>query len=300
MQIGSQASLLCNGLVSQNPSHIITFVASTTPQFDRRRHFISNLHSKAQSHSQRPPQTVAFPLRDDVRQRIDHVFLPVARLIDTARAAKGCAALVCAQGISRSATCGIAYLMLREGLSLDEALSTARNARPIVAPNTAFMQALVRLERRLRTGRTTDTLSVVRDVSCAGPGVAATPLHDAFYNGERRDSSCDDSTRSESFETPFVAEEVLEHGPTWHQIGRGDDVVIIEHARRAGVTVWHGRYSSNQLRSAGIRLANDIANQQLADVNRFKGPAVAPGVVNVFTQGDSRRVDENLEKALNR
>ena len=45
-------------------------------------------------------------------------------------------------GKSRSATCVIAYLMHRHGLSPDDALSRLRETRPMCEPNAGFMDQL--------------------------------------------------------------------------------------------------------------------------------------------------------------
>jgi len=48
----------------------------------------------------------------------------------------------CAAGISRSSSIIVAYLMKKENLFVEEALSSVRNARPIVSPNCGFMKQL--------------------------------------------------------------------------------------------------------------------------------------------------------------
>ncbi len=48
----------------------------------------------------------------------------------------------CMQGISRSASIVIAYLMTTRGLSFEEAAGIAMRARPIVKPNSGFVAQL--------------------------------------------------------------------------------------------------------------------------------------------------------------
>ena len=48
----------------------------------------------------------------------------------------------CAMGISRSASMVLAYLMKYYGYSLNNALSLARSKRPIINPNTGFLEQL--------------------------------------------------------------------------------------------------------------------------------------------------------------
>lgn len=59
----------------------------------------------------------------------------------------------CHMGISRSTTLLLAYLMKYEGLSLTEALSQVRTLRPIVNPNSGFMQQLRKYELKLSQKR---------------------------------------------------------------------------------------------------------------------------------------------------
>jgi predicted protein tyrosine phosphatase len=53
----------------------------------------------------------------------------------------------CFAGISRSATVVVYYLMLK-GMSLDQALTRVRTARPIINPNSGFMDLLRKKERQ--------------------------------------------------------------------------------------------------------------------------------------------------------
>lgn len=58
----------------------------------------------------------------------------------------------CARGISRSATLVLAYLMLREGLTLVEALEAVRRHRNIL-PNAGFLNQLRQLDTSLAQQR---------------------------------------------------------------------------------------------------------------------------------------------------
>lgn len=55
---------------------------------------------------------------------------------------RGVALVHCNAGVSRSASIVIGYLMLREGLSFDDALRQVKLARPSVCPNPGFYQQL--------------------------------------------------------------------------------------------------------------------------------------------------------------
>jgi hypothetical protein len=58
----------------------------------------------------------------------------------------------CMQGVSRSATLLIAYLMKSDGLSLREAFEMTKSKRSKVRPNGDFAEALIKYEQKLRPG----------------------------------------------------------------------------------------------------------------------------------------------------
>lgn len=88
-------------------------------------------------------------VRDDRNERIDERLEITNGFIRDALRNGGKVAVLCRQGVSRSATIAIAYVMVSEGWSLDEAMRRLRTVRPIVAPNSGFIESLERLERRL-------------------------------------------------------------------------------------------------------------------------------------------------------
>lgn len=59
----------------------------------------------------------------------------------------GCVLVHCAQGMSRSGTICIGYLMWRERLSRETALAHVQQARPVVDPNEGFDLQLREFER---------------------------------------------------------------------------------------------------------------------------------------------------------
>ncbi|TDH01599.1 hypothetical protein EPR50_G00181700 [Perca flavescens] len=62
--------------------------------------------------------------------------------IDQAREQDGVVLVHCNAGVSRSSSVVIGYLMLREGLSFDDAYSQVKVARPSIRPNPGFYQQL--------------------------------------------------------------------------------------------------------------------------------------------------------------
>lgn len=82
----------------------------------------------------------------DKTNLLEHV-VPTADFIDTALT-KGDSVLVhCQAGVSRSTTLVAAYLMLKHGLNVEQALDKIRAVRPQVEPSEAFMMQLEMLER---------------------------------------------------------------------------------------------------------------------------------------------------------
>eukprot|EP00047_Mylnosiga_fluctuans_P014503 m.38979 g.38979 ORF g.38979 m.38979 type:complete len:190 (+) comp5541_c0_seq2:45-614(+) len=64
------------------------------------------------------------------------------RFIHEARRGGGIVLIHCMAGVSRSSTILIAYLLAMSDLTLDQALSAAKAARPIVRPNDGFLEQL--------------------------------------------------------------------------------------------------------------------------------------------------------------
>ncbi|KAE8304737.1 Dual specificity phosphatase, catalytic [Giardia duodenalis] len=94
-------------------------------------------------------------LRDTGLENIDSLFLEAIAFIHEARM-QGKAVLVhCYQGVSRSASLVIAYIMWANDLSYEEAYSHVRSCRGVVAPNTGFVFRLVSWWRRRHSDLTT-------------------------------------------------------------------------------------------------------------------------------------------------
>uniref|UniRef100_G3PCS2 Dual specificity phosphatase 19 n=1 Tax=Gasterosteus aculeatus aculeatus TaxID=481459 RepID=G3PCS2_GASAC len=62
--------------------------------------------------------------------------------VDRAREKGGVVLVHCNAGVSRSTSIVIGYLMMREGLTFDEAYGQAKAARPSIRPNPGFHQQL--------------------------------------------------------------------------------------------------------------------------------------------------------------
>ncbi|KAF0696153.1 Aste57867_13069 [Aphanomyces stellatus] len=90
------------------------------------------------------------PIADDPDVAIERHFDAVFGFIQSARE-NGKACLVhCSQGMSRSATFVLGYLVARHNMSVLDALQYTRTLRPVISPNVGFMQKLLDLEWHTR------------------------------------------------------------------------------------------------------------------------------------------------------
>ena len=69
----------------------------------------------------------------------------------------------CHKGISRSATFVIGYLMKKNEMTLDEALTYVKSCRPIVSPNESFLEQLSEFESNLNQDREIATADATSD-----------------------------------------------------------------------------------------------------------------------------------------
>ena len=90
--------------------------------------------------------------------------LPEATAFMREAVEKGGACLVhCWQGVSRSSSCVVAYLMRYEGMTLNEAYNKVRSRRTIARPNPTFFDALVVWEKMIKQGKVPKRAGVVRE-----------------------------------------------------------------------------------------------------------------------------------------
>jgi hypothetical protein len=97
-------------------------------------------------------------LSDEVSENIDHFMIQAIADIERVKEQNGRILVHCHQGVSRSATLVIAYLMWLQGLDYKEAFRYVKDRRSIVNPNLGFMCHLMAFEERLRWRPTAPTL----------------------------------------------------------------------------------------------------------------------------------------------
>jgi len=91
-------------------------------------------------------------IEDDVDEDIFQHFVPVCRFVTQALLQGGHVLLHCEQGISRSATLVLAFLMQSEQMQATTALAELKTIRPIACPNKGFWEALIQWEALLCVG----------------------------------------------------------------------------------------------------------------------------------------------------
>lgn len=95
---------------------------------------------------------MGFPLIDQPSSDISRYFYIAAKFIENGLASGGRVLVHCMVGMSRSATCVLAYLMICKKMSAAEAIRTVRMHRDI-RPNDGFIQQLADLDNELRRDR---------------------------------------------------------------------------------------------------------------------------------------------------
>ncbi|XP_058807311.1 dual specificity protein phosphatase 3-like isoform X2 [Phymastichus coffea] len=91
-------------------------------------------------------------IKDRLSMDISQYFYTAASFIQDACASGGRVFVHCVQGVSRSATCVIAYLMIKKAMLAKDAIRTVRLSREI-GPNEGFLRQLAHLDNQLRRQR---------------------------------------------------------------------------------------------------------------------------------------------------
>ncbi|XP_066597679.1 dual specificity protein phosphatase 3 isoform X2 [Prorops nasuta] len=95
---------------------------------------------------------LGLPLADLPSVDISKYFYTAAEFIEDALSSGGKVFVHCMMGISRSATCVLAYLMIKKGMPAVQAIQRVRQSRDI-HPNIGFLRQLAQLDNQLRRQR---------------------------------------------------------------------------------------------------------------------------------------------------
>jgi hypothetical protein len=86
------------------------------------------------------------PAKDTLSERLGPSFQEIAAFVANATALGGRTLVHCQEGISRSATAVLAYLIINENMELGAAFELLKHAKGDVEPNITFLKELRRLE----------------------------------------------------------------------------------------------------------------------------------------------------------
>lgn len=102
-------------------------------------------------------------VNDDSSNEIDRYFTQSFQFIEEAKRVESSVLVHCQKGMSRSSTVVLAYLMKYENMDLISAFSHTKQRRPLISPNTGFMQQLLLLEHKLYSKNTLDITLYSKD-----------------------------------------------------------------------------------------------------------------------------------------
>lgn len=90
-----------------------------------------------------------YHLKDHVREQIECVFYDAIDFIEDARKQGGKVYVHCVQGVSRSATICLAYLIYSRKITFNDGLAYLKEKRPVANPNMTFIAQLICFYKRL-------------------------------------------------------------------------------------------------------------------------------------------------------
>lgn len=88
-------------------------------------------------------------LKDAKPEHIEAVFYEAIEFIEKVKAEQGRVYIHCVQGVSRSATVVLAYLMFTQKMSYQDAFNFVKERRGIISPNLGFMVQLMMFHQRV-------------------------------------------------------------------------------------------------------------------------------------------------------
>ena len=110
---------------------------------------------------------LTLPIEDSKTEDIQSYFYACIDFIESAYDSGGRVLIHCMEGVSRSCTVAMAYLMWKRKLSYPEAQAFVQAARPICQPNAGFICQLLSFHKRLMKQPETEVLSRITVRACA-------------------------------------------------------------------------------------------------------------------------------------
>ncbi|XP_034721235.1 dual specificity protein phosphatase 26-like, partial [Etheostoma cragini] len=123
---------------------------------DLARHRVTHILNAAHSRQRGAPgfyadmdvRYLGVEAHDSCSYDMSVYFLPAAEFIHRALSRGGSVLVHCHVGVSRSATLVLGYLMLKQNLTLVEAICAVKDNRGVI-PNRGFLRQLIKLDRQL-------------------------------------------------------------------------------------------------------------------------------------------------------
>ena len=131
---------------------------------------------------------LTYYLKDSKTENIECLFYEVIRFIDQVAAKNGRVLIHCVQGVSRSVSLCIAYLIYKQKMSYSSAFDHLKRVRGVASPNMGFTVQLLLFQKRLQTPF--DSIPVSPRVFAVGRGVGSNSdlvcrmLMDQLYTGK--------------------------------------------------------------------------------------------------------------------
>lgn len=118
-------------------------------QDNKITHIINSAGDYSPNYHDNDFKYLTFHLKDHPRENIECIFYNAINFIEDAKASKGRVYVHCVQGISRSATICLAYVILSKGLDYNEAFEFIQKKREVINPNLGFIVQLMWFHKRL-------------------------------------------------------------------------------------------------------------------------------------------------------
>ncbi|CAK63622.1 unnamed protein product (macronuclear) [Paramecium tetraurelia] len=127
-------------------------------------------------------------LKDSKTENIECLFYEVISIIENAKKNNGKVLIHCVQGVSRSVSLCIAYLIISQQITYSQAFDIIKKNRGVASPNMGFTVQLLLFQKRLQASY--DSIPIAPRVFAVGRGVsgpqsiACRMLMDQLYSGK--------------------------------------------------------------------------------------------------------------------
>jgi len=143
--VGDVATAMCTQVLKRlGITHILN-----AAQGKEKFYFVN---TSAGFYEQHGIKFLGVPAIDMMNFQMEPYFEEAAEFIDDAIRTGGKVMVHCRQGISRSATLALAYLMIKKGMTAQDALRIVRAQREVI-PNEGFLQQLCNLNEKVQRAK---------------------------------------------------------------------------------------------------------------------------------------------------